>query len=186
MPVRTFEFKKPKRFENLTRVARIRGVDVRVHWTLLLVSAFILLNAITRPVLSIVGLLSYFGVLLLHETGHLIAAHRRGSHVHEILIYPVHGRCVFDQPWSKFDHCVIAWGGVIAQLVVAIPLIFYIAVFGYTTSDAANAFLAIFGGLSPVIAIYNLIPAANLDGATAWAIIPEYLRRRRLYAVKRR
>jgi len=68
----------------LLRVLRVRGVDVNVHWTVFLVGAIILLNASRKPVLTLVGLLCYLSVLLIHEIGHLIAAQQRGSHVHEI------------------------------------------------------------------------------------------------------
>jgi len=101
------------------RVMRVKGVDVNVHWTVFVVGAIILLNAGRKPVLTLVGLLCYLSVLLIHECGHLIAAQRRGSQVLEIRLYPIHGKCVFETPWSRFDHCVIAWGGVIAQAVVA-------------------------------------------------------------------
>jgi hypothetical protein len=53
-----------------------------------------LLNAGRKPVLTLVGLLCYLSVLLIHECGHLIAAQRRGSHVLEIRLYPI-----FD-PWQ--------------------------------------------------------------------------------------
>ena len=92
------------------RVMRVKGVDVNVHWSVFVVGAIILLNAGRKPVLTLVGLLCYLSVLLIHEIGHLIAAQRRGSHVHEIRLYPIHGKCIFQTPWSRFDQCVIALG----------------------------------------------------------------------------
>lgn len=100
------------------RVMRVKGVDVNVHWTVFVVGAIILLNAGRKPVLTLVGLLCYLSVLLIHECGHLIAAQQRGSKVLEIRLYPIHGKCLFQTPWSRFDHCVIAWGG-----VIAVPLV---------------------------------------------------------------
>jgi len=161
------------------RVMRVKGVDVNVHWTVFLVGAIILLNAGRKPVLTLVGLLCYLSVLLIHEIGHLIAAQRRGSQVLEIRLYPIHGKCIFQTPWSRFDHCVIAWGGVIAQAIVAVPLLLWLFFFGYTRFDAVNAVLAILGAYSMCVAAFNLLPARGLDGSIAWSIIPEYLRRRR-------
>lgn len=129
--------------------------------------------------LTLVGLLSYLSLLLIHECGHLIAAQRRGSHVLEIRLYPIHGKCLFQTPWSRFDHCVIAWGGVIAQAIIALPLLLWLFFFGYTRFDAVNAVLAILGAYSICVAAFNLLPARGLDGSIAWSIIPEYLRRRR-------
>lgn len=172
------QFPTPIRFDKLTRVMKIRGVDIFVHWSVFVIAAVILANAVSKPVLCIVGMLSYLGVILLHEVGHMVVAQRLGSHVVSIHLYPIHGYCLFQTPWSRLDHCKIAWGGVIAQGSVAVPLILWITLIGYTPFDAINAFLAIFGGLSALIAVFNLLPVAPLDGATAWAIIPEYFRSR--------
>ena len=92
-------------------------------------------------------------------------------------LYPIHGRCHFDAPWSRFDHCVIAWGGVIAQAAIAVPLVLWVAVFGYSRFEPINAVLAILGGYSLVVAAFNLLPVSPLDGAIAWRIIPELVNR---------
>ena len=101
---------------------RIRGVGVYLHWTVLLIAIIILLNVIRHPLTSLLGLMAYLGVLLIHESGHLIAAQRMHCKVFSIELYPIFGFCRFETPWSRFDHCVIAWGGVIAQALVAAPL----------------------------------------------------------------
>jgi len=145
----------------------------------LLVSLIILLNAGRKPVVTLIGLAAYLGLLLIHECGHLIAAQRRGSHVLEIRLYAIHGKCIFQTPWSRFDHCVIAWGGVIAQAIIAVPLLLWLFFFGYTRFAAVNAILVILGGYSMCVAAFNLLPISGLDGSIAWGIIPEYLRRRR-------
>ncbi len=51
-------------------------------------------------------------LMLLHESGHMLAAHNKGCQVLGIELYPIFGLCRFEAPWSRFDHCVIAWGGV--------------------------------------------------------------------------
>jgi Zn-dependent protease len=164
----------------LAEIGRIKDVKVYAHWSVFAISALILINAIKQPMLSLIGLLCYWGVILLHETGHLVAAQRMGCRVHSIELYPIWGITRFDLPWSRFDHCVIAWGGVLAQAVVALPLLLFISVFGYTKIPAVNVVLALLGDISLVVAIFNLLPVPPLDGATAWRIIPAYFERRRL------
>jgi Zn-dependent protease len=181
----TIEFVKPREFAALTRVMRIRGVDVYVHWTVFLVALLILLNAGRKPVMTLTALLSFLTLLLLHECGHMIAAQRLRTHAREIRLYPIFGLCFFNPPWSRFDHCVIAWGGVLAQLVVAIPLVLYTTFFGFTRFEALNAVLGIFGGYSLVMAVFNLLPIGRLDGATAWFIVPEFFRRLRRKPAKK-
>ena len=122
----------PIRIEKLTEILRIKGVPVYVHWSVLLIAALILFNVIHQPVGSLLGLTAYLGVLLIHETGHLIAAQRMRCEVLSIQLYPIFGITKFETPWSKFDHCVIAWGGVIAQAVVALPIVIFVIFFGYS------------------------------------------------------
>ena len=167
----------PIRLDKLTEVMKINGVSVYVHWTVLLLLALALVNAWRRPVLTLVGFSAWLSVMFIHECGHMIAAHRRGSAVLSIRLYPIFGVTLFETPWSRFDHCVIAWGGVIAQAVVAIPLVAWVAILGYTPFEPVNAILALLGFYSLAVAAFNLIPVAPLDGAIAWQIIPAYIAR---------
>jgi Zn-dependent protease len=151
----------------------------------LLIAAIFLSGSFRRPLVTVVALASYLGVLLIHECGHLIAAQRMGCKVWCIELYPIHGITLFETPWSKFDHCVIAWGGVLAQAAVAIPLVAWVIVFGYTPFEAVNSVLAILGFFSLFIACFNLLPKAPLDGSIAWGIIPLYIERKRTRRTKR-
>src|SRR5687767_9361414 len=131
--------------KKLSHVMRISGVDVYFHWSVFLIIVIFLLGSIERPALSFAGLAAYFGVLLIHECGHMWFARRKGCRVHRIELYPICGITCFDPPWSRYDHCVIAWGGVVAQLIVALPLVAWIVFFGYTPWEPVNAILAILG-----------------------------------------
>ena len=73
---------------------------------------------------------------------------------------------------------MIAWGGVLAQFAVAVPIAVYLAVFGYTPFEPVNAVLAILCPLSLGQALFNLIPVAPLDGSKAWGLFPLLLRRK--------
>jgi Zn-dependent protease len=182
LPMRkTVEFANPIRIDKLTEIMRIRGVPIYVHWSVLLIAGLIILNVIRHPVVSIVALVAYMGVLLIHESGHLIAAHRMHCEVLSIQLYPIFGITKFETPWSRFDHCVIAWGGVIAQAAVALPVVGWVILFGYTRFEPINALLALLGFFSLGVAAFNLLPIAPLDGAIAWAIIPESIKRLRAH-----
>jgi membrane-associated protease RseP (regulator of RpoE activity) len=124
-------------------------------------------------------LASYWGVLLIHETGHLIAAQRLGCRVFSIELYAIFGITRFGAPWPRLDHCKIACAGVLAQAVVAAPLVAWVAVFAYSRFEAVNMRFVILGFFSLGIAILNLLPTPSLDGATAWGIFPALLAQRR-------
>lgn len=83
-----FKFDNPIRFDKLTKLGQIRGVDLYVHWTVFLVAAIILAGVLRHPALTLLGLAAYWGVLLIHEIGHLIAAQRLRCPVFSIEIYP--------------------------------------------------------------------------------------------------
>ncbi|HEX3103895.1 MAG TPA: hypothetical protein VHQ22_05565 [Terriglobales bacterium] len=174
---RTFEIPLPIKIDSLTEVMRIRDVGVYIHWTVLLIAAIILLNVIRHPLLSLLGLTAYLSVLVIHESGHMIAAQRLHCKVFSIEIYPIFGFCRFETPWSRFDHCVIAWGGVIAQAIVAAPIVLYVSIFGYTRFQPVNAVLALLGFFSLGVAAFNLLPIPRLDGSIAWGVIPETIKR---------
>ena len=91
-------------------VMEIKGVRVLVHWSVLLIGALILVGALEDPLLAFAVLGSYYGLILLHECGHMFAALGRGSDVLSIELYPIWGITRFTSPYSRFDHCVIAWG----------------------------------------------------------------------------
>jgi Zn-dependent protease len=106
-------------------------------------------------------------------------ARLRGYGVWSVEIYPIHGVTRCDAPRSHFDRCLVAWGGVLAQIAIAIPLIAWVAIFGYTSVEAINAVLALLGFFSLAIAAINLLPIPHLDGSLAWQLLPLLLRRLR-------
>ena len=167
-----FRFSKPIRFGKRTKIGEVRGSSLYLHWSMFLIVAIVLAGVARSPGLTLLGLAAYWSVLLLHEVGHLVAAQRLGCQVFSIELYPIFGVTRFATPWSRLDHCIIAWAGVWAQLVVALPIVMWVAIFGYTRFEAVNMLFAILGFFSLFNAVVNLWPAAPLDGATAWGIFP--------------
>jgi len=160
-----------------TRAIAINGVNVYVHWSLVLVGCVILLGAFVRPADTLVGWTCYYGVLLIHECGHMLVARRKGCHVSAIELYPIHGLVRYSEPWSRYDDAVIAWGGVIAQAIVGIPLVAFISVFGFTRFPVLNVAVGVLGYYSLFVAAINLLPIPPLDGAKAWYALSRFIRR---------
>lgn len=169
----------PIRLKKLTKVMEIGGADTYVHWSVFAVTVFILAGVVAHPGLTILGLMCYYSVLLIHETGHLIAAQRKGCQVIAIELYPFFGVTRYTMPWSRLDHCIIAWGGVIAQAIVFIPLVGWVGTHGYTHFEGVNMIFAILGFFSLGVAIFNLLPIQPLDGAMAWRFFPELFSERK-------
>src|SRR5438477_10004234 len=100
----------------------------------------------------------------------MVAAQRKGFAVLSIELYPIWGITRFGERYSRFDHCVIAWGGGVAQVIVGVPLVAWLEIFGYTRFQAVNAILAILGFSILSMAVFNLLPVLPLDGVIAWVL----------------
>jgi Zn-dependent protease len=106
-------------------------------------------------------------------------------HRFSIELYPIWGITSFTEPYSRFDQCVIVWAGVVAQLVVAIPLIALFEIIGYTRYQPINAILAVLGFLNVLAVPFNLLPVHPLDGAIAWGLLAALFRRRPARSARR-
>ncbi len=172
------------KLRKLTEIMQINRVRVYAHWSVLVIGALILFGAIERPAETIAAWTACFGVILIHECGHMIVAQRKGYEVLSIELYPIHGFVRFQTPWSRYDDALIAWGGVVAQAIIAIPLVALVSIFGFTRYDVLNVAIGILGYYSLAVAIFNLIPVRPLDGAKAWYLVPELVKRARSHRDK--
>jgi len=163
----------------LTHVAQVRGVDLYIHWTIFLIVGLLLVGSNREPLTTLAAVVGYLGLLILHEWGHVMAARLQGYEAFSIALYPIFGLASLEIPEPRFDRALISWGGVAAQIAVAIPVVLYVSLWGYTSVEALNAVLVIFGNYSLCAAAFNLLPIRPLDGSVAWGIIPAYCERRR-------
>ena len=151
------------------------GAPVSIHWSALLVIGGLLVAAISNPILGVITICSYFGIILLHEAGHAYFAKRLGYDVYNIYLGFIHGLCEYEEPYNNKHESIVAWGGVTAQLLVAIPLII-LAQFGITEIKGVGPIVAFLGYISFLIALMNLAPSSFLDGGKAWRLIPILLK----------
>lgn len=173
------------RFHKQIEIMAIGRVKVFAHLSVLFIAALILALGWRYPLISLAKMTSYFAIILVHEIGHMVVAQSKRCHVSSIELYPLWGLTNFSEPYSRLDHCFIAWGGVIAQAMVAAPLIAWVEFFGYTRSEPVNEIFNVLGYYSVVIAVFNLLPVAPLDGKIAWGLFPALLKRRSMRSAKR-
>ena len=164
---------------------QVRGVDVYLHWSVLVIGVVILMGSFERPVETLTAWTSYFSVLLIHECGHMVVAQRKGCQVHSIELYPIHGCVRYSEPWSYYDDAVIAWGGILAQASVGIPLVLFDAVFEPTRPTVLKVIIAVLGYFSIIVAVGNLLPIPPLDGAKAWYVFSGAARRAQRWRAQR-
>lgn len=154
---------------------RIAGIPIHLHWSLLALSVLVVLSSlgsVAHAAGAVVALVAYFASMLLHEWGHVAFARRQRCAAYGIELYPFVGITRFEMPPTRWAHCVIAWGGPLVQAAVGLPMVAWIKLVGYTPFEVLNAFMAMFGFLSVVMLVSNLLPIPPLDGAIAWRIVP--------------
>ena len=99
--------------EGYTTLFRVRGMPVRLHWTFVLGMLFI------GGVRFAPGIwLGYFVLVAGHELGHGLLARRYGCRVRSLDVHGLGGLCSYSGRPTKMENAKIAWGGVLAQLLL--------------------------------------------------------------------
>ncbi len=154
------------------RVARIWGVEIRVHWTFLGLIFFVMWaysSAGRRAVeLGLLWIAAIFGSVLVHELMHCVVARRRGAVVEDILLMPLGGLSqMHDLPEAPNDELAIAGVGpltnfVLALLFAAVGLGFGARVWPPTLFG--GPWLARLLWMNVLLGAFNLLPAIPMDG----------------------
>src|SRR2546425_8004983 len=112
------------------KIARIAGIEVRIHITFVLFLAWIGFTyyQVGGPAAAIDGvlfILALFGCVLLHEFGHALAARAFGIRTPDITLLPIGGvariQRMPDKPWQEL---IVAIAGPLVNVVIAAVLIF--------------------------------------------------------------
>lgn len=152
---------------------------VFVHWGVLAIVGLMSFVAVSNPIYAVLFIASYLGTIVVHEWGHAFVAHRLGYEVDSIGITALHGWCRCEAPETEWDEVLIAWGGVAAQLAVALPVLLVMVALGDRSWGYFTPVIVFLGLLNVAIVIANLVPDDESDGRIAWRIIPLLLRKRR-------
>src|SRR5712691_8398989 len=105
-------------------IGHVAGIDIRVHFTFLLLVALFALGSSGPGGPGVVGgliwLVIIFGCVVAHELAHSLVARRRGATVREILLLPIGGVSKLENlPESPSDEFAIAIAGPAASLALA-------------------------------------------------------------------
>ncbi len=154
------------------RVARIGGIDIRMHWTfVLLVVLVVWLNAGSGSATVAAGLVwivAVFSSVLIHEYAHCVVARRRGAVVEDILLLPIGGLSQLKKmPERAADELAIAIVGPLTSLGLAVLAIAGGLVFGahlWPPTLFAGSWFARMAWLNILLGAFNLLPALPMDG----------------------
>jgi stage IV sporulation protein FB len=155
------------------RIARIAGIDVRIHITFLLLPAyfgFVEWRAAGpgAAAQSVFFILLLFCCVLLHEFGHALAGRRYGIRTPDITLLPIGGvarmLAIPDKPTQEFVIAVAGPAVNVAIAAILAPVLYFTGgVFSGPLTDTRlllhNLLLVNLG-----LVAFNMIPAFPMDG----------------------
>lgn len=155
------------------RIARIAGIDVRIHITFLLLPLYFgwlewQVGGPSAAFQAVLFILLLFVCVLLHEFGHALAGRHYGVQTPDITLLPIGGvarmLAIPDQPRQEF---VIAVAGPAVNVLIAACLAPVLWLTGGLFSGPAGALREILHNLLLVnigLVLFNLVPAFPMDG----------------------
>ena len=153
------------------KLGRIAGIEVSLHWTLLLLVAIVALGAPAGGALWQVTLVTaLFGCVLLHELGHALAARQFGIGTHGITLLLFGGIATLERmPRRPLQELWIALAGPLVNVVIAGTLLMLmgpisdIAATGLISTNVTvwvqHLMIANIG-----LVMFNMLPAFPMDG----------------------
>ncbi len=168
------------------KLGKWKKIPVFFHWTIFLWLPWYWWTH-KNVVDTALTFVAFVALLCIHELGHAIAARSSRVPVYAIRLYLLHGQCEHEEPYYEAEDVFIAWGGVLAQLVVlavALAALYLSRLLAPYLEYFLAPLFSVFINTNIVIAVINLIPVAPLDGHKAWRAIP--LLRAKLFSWARR
>jgi Zn-dependent protease len=162
------------------RLGRIAGIPIGASWSVLLIAGLVawslaggllptLVPGLVPSAYWLAALVAtglFLGSLLAHEIGHALVAQRAGLRVRSITLWLFGGVAQLEEePASPRDDLRVAIVGPAISLALAVG--FGVAAAGLALLGAPTLAVAVVGWLAVgnvALAVFNLIPAAPLDG----------------------
>lgn len=166
------------------KIARVRGIDIKVHATFFLILVFGALqwagstpsNPMEGALFGVVLMILLFTCVTLHELGHSVMAQAFGINVREIVLLPLGGvALIAKMPEKPVQELLIAVAGPLVNVAIAIILFIITGGIGIDLMNLQSMLVALrepslttllvwllFANVALVI--FNLIPAFPLDG----------------------
>ncbi len=157
------------------QLARIAGIDVRVHATFFLLLAwfgfgYYSSGGFGAMVVGLSFIVLLFVCVVLHEFGHALAARAYGIHTPDITLLPIGGVARLermpDKPWQEL---VVALAGPAVNVVIALALYIVLGRFfgledlASVGEDRGNVLTKLLA-INVILVVFNLLPAFPMDG----------------------
>ena len=157
------------------KIAKILGIDVRIHITFLLLLAFVGFGSYqtggaSAALQGVLFICLVFLCVLLHEFGHALAARRYGIRTPDITMLPIGGVARLERmPENPVQELVVAIAGPLVNVVIAAALLLAFGITGHSLdfrviaqeSASLPAKLLV---VNVWLVLFNLLPAFPMDG----------------------
>jgi Zn-dependent protease len=172
-------------------IGKVGGIEVRLNWSLIVVVVLVAWSLeggvfpSTNPGLShgtyiamgIVAAVLFLASILLHELGHSLVARREGIEVDSITLWLFGGVSQFKGRFkSPGDEFRVAFTGPLVSIVLGVVFVLIALAHLPSSVDGVAAWL---GYINLILAVFNLLPAAPLDGgrvlhSVLWGVKGDY------------
>lgn len=145
------------------RVATVRGIPIRLHWSLLALLGVMSVGAllqggVAHMAQAVTVSVALLASVVLHELGHAIAGQGFGIPTAHITLYPFGGiAAMTEMPKSPRQELIIAAAG------PAVNGALFLA-FGLGAWLTGNWLFSAIAGVNLVMGVFNLVPAFPMDG----------------------
>jgi Zn-dependent protease len=179
------------------RIGTVTGIGIYLHWTFLILLGWIGVSHVVRgdnlgdALHGIILIVALFGVVVLHELGHALAARRYGIPTKDITLLPIGGVARLERmPEKPKEELVVALAGPAVNVVLAIlcvvGIMLFVGIAQLITSVHAGvnelgilmenrqleslaqlplvSFLANMLIINVMLVVFNLLPAFPMDG----------------------
>lgn len=158
------------------KLGRVSGITVQVHWTFLILIAWVVTvhaargETVAATLGGIVLVLTVFACVVLHELGHALTARRYGITTRDITLLPIGGVARLERmPDDPRQELAVAAAGPAVNVVIAGVLFLLLTAAGVAKGLDATVLV---GGnllvqlmwLNVVLVLFNLVPAFPMDG----------------------
>jgi Zn-dependent protease/CBS domain-containing protein len=178
-------------------LGRIAGIRVGVNWSVLLIVALLAYGlavgefpaaaphhpVVEYVVAAVITAVAYIGSLLAHELAHSLVARRNGLQVEGITLWLLGGvsRLQGEVADPGAEIRVAGVGPLVSLLLGGVFVLLAWLVHAAGVRGVVVAALAWLGGINILLAVFNVIPAAPLDGgrllrAVLWRITGDKLK----------
>lgn len=170
---------KSARISGSKPIATIAGIDIFIHWSFLILLAFIAVSnwmrsgSLTQVLWSLAFIAVLFICVVLHELGHSLAARRYGINTSSITLLPIGGVASLEKiPEEPRQEMVVAFAGPLVNVVIA-AILFAILSMGGQLVDlnaddlaqiSGSNFLVLLLMVNIMLVVFNLLPAFPMDG----------------------